>query len=877
MLAMLGFALCAALSARSPTAEPDTPEYLVCCAPAYDDAIQPLVEWERSKGIWTENVDVSGSCEEILGSIRWWYNLATPPTLKYVLLVGSPDQIPGCGLWGTGCFQDCYYGNMEGDYRMEISVGRLPARTVQECNAMVAKILAYERPPAGSDTSWFLKGTTIVREGTGDEESLYYWRDTRAVHGLWANNGYAVVDSLSQQRGDSSTDVNVAASDGRSFITFRGSSVGRWYAPFDQVNPASWHNGARLPVVVSGSCQTLSLEPGAGARMQGDSWICLGSPESLGSIVSYFGTTSSGSHRSPYRSAVFRAFFEALYERQEYLLGTAAALGRDSADQQWPGDSLWYLEWNLLGDPTMPVWVGGVPRPAQVDYPETIPWNVDSESLLVSISGQPVEGARVCLRMDPDIYLVDVTGASGVVTFSFPPDRPYGNVKLTVTEGHAAYAPHTPMLPYEDSIWLAPKPWTGKEPMPPDPSNKAVKAGGWLATDPASGLIYGAKGNKTADFYLYSTETGAWAQLRPVEKGIEGKLPSKGCRGACDGQGHVYMTKGNNTAGFWRYSVNGDSWTQLPDVPFGVSNKRVKDGADLAFAVSSDTGYVYLLKGNKFEFYRFNCTAQRWETLAVAPGHPHKWSEGSFLVYDGEHTIYTHKAKYDELYAYDVQTDSWSSPQAGMPFLNSRGQSRRSRDGGSGAWLNGCLYALKGGNTQEFWRYNPSTDSWHELDTLPQYGTSGLKKMVKGGGDIVPQADGSALYALKGNNTREFWRGVPQTETSYGWPGAGYAERGQGGQVDAGETGLSSGVAAFLPRWNAQGTAVCYSREADDGVGAGYEQIYLVRKSAPGLEVRPETGGLGHATPSKRGAAEALSPFHLADETWHEKQEESQL
>ena len=48
-------------------------------------------------------------------------------------------------------------------------------------------------------------------------------------------------------------------------------------------------------------------------------------------------------------------------------------------------------------------------------------------------------------------------------------------------------------------------------------------------------------------------------------------------------------------------------------------------------------------------------------------------------------------------------------------------------------------------------------------------------------------------------------------------------------------------------------------------------------KKGMDLEVRPETGGLGHATPSKRGAAEALSPFHLADETWHEKQEESQL
>jgi hypothetical protein len=38
------------------------------------------------------------------------------------------------------------------------------------------------------------------------------------------------------------------------------------------------------------------------------------------------------------------------------------------------------------------------------------------------------------------------------------------------------------------------------------------------------------------------------------------------------------------------------------------------------------------------------------------------------------------------------------------------------------------------------------------------------------------------------------------------------------------------------------------------------------------LEVRPETGGLGHATRSQREEDEVLSTFHLADETWHEKQ-----
>ena len=43
------------------------------------------------------------------------------------------------------------------------------------------------------------------------------------------------------------------------------------------------------------------------------------------------------------------------------------------------------------------------------------------------------------------------------------------------------------------------------------------------------------------------------------------------------------------------------------------------------------------------------------------------------------------------------------------------------------------------------------------------------------------------------------------------------------------------------------------------------------------LEVRPETGGLGHAIPNWRGEDEVLLPFRDADEIRRKKQEKSQL
>jgi hypothetical protein len=389
--------------------------------------------------------------------------------------------------------------------------------------------------------------------------------------------------------------------------------------------------------------------------------------------------------------------------------------------------------------------------------------------------------------------------------------------------------------------------WKEMEHMPVGLSGKQVKYGGWLAADTGSGLVYAAKGNKTNEFYRYNPSQNAWAPKKEVPDGTEAKKPYKGCRGACDGGNYVYMTKGNNTLGFWRYSVSTDSWKQLVDVPLGSPKKKVKDGADLVYAEHGGQGHVYLLKGNKKEFYRFDAADSAWHTLDSAPG-TQKWKEGSFLVYDGDHSIYAHKAYYNRMWRYDTDRDSWSSELAGMPFYGQLGKKKKHGPGGGAAWYGGSLFALKGCNTQEFWRYDTAANGWFELDTMPRYGSALKKKRVKDGGDIT--SDRNVFYALKGNKTLEFWRYVPQAETSYDWPGAGYAERGQSGQADGGETGLSSGddppaevamstdgIEAWSPRWNAQGTACCYVRESQGGIGAGYDQIYVRTAGAAGTEM----------------------------------------
>jgi hypothetical protein len=316
-------------------------------------------------------------------------------------------------------------------------------------------------------------------------------------------------------------------------------------------------------------------------------------------------------------------------------------------------------------------------------------------------------------------------------------------------------------VPANNARWLAftvgAPGWAEMKSVPAAPSLRQVKDGGWLALD--GQFFYSLKGNKATDFYRYDAATDSWQQLSPIKGGVEARPPHKGAVGVSDGSGSIFATKGNNTQGFWKYSVRGDSWSQQKDVPLGKSNQKVKGGTDLVWAYRAGTPYVYMLKGYKNEFWRYDPAGDTWHALRDAPiGANVKWDKGSWLAADGSNTIYAHKAKYHEMYAYDVAADSWlATPRLKpMPLVGSMG-TKKSKDGACATWFDGAIYALKGGNTQEFWRYHVTGDSWFELDTMPGVGSSGRRKKVKAGADIASVGDG-VLYALKGNKTNEFWR-----------------------------------------------------------------------------------------------------------------------
>ena len=305
--------------------------------------------------------------------------------------------------------------------------------------------------------------------------------------------------------------------------------------------------------------------------------------------------------------------------------------------------------------------------------------------------------------------------------------------------------------------------WEEVRRVPLGPESRPVRHGSWLAFDASRGLVYAAKGNKTGELYSVDPLTRAWQQLAPMPYESHPRWtrpPARGARGVSDNRGNLYVVQGNNTLGFWRYDISAGAWQVMPDVPLGLSRRKVKGGDDMAYVEVDGQGYVYLLKGYRTEMYRFDVAADAWEVLPDAPsGGKGNWDSGSWLVYDGDRTIYAHKARNHGMWSFDVVDGKWDpdglSP---MPYKGQSMRKRRMKDGGSADWFDGAIYSLKGGNTGEFWRYAPEYDAWVEMPPMPETGTTGRPIRVRHGGDLVTFAPGRAFYAYKGNSTVEFWR-----------------------------------------------------------------------------------------------------------------------
>jgi hypothetical protein len=145
-------------------------DYLVLAPKAFLRASLPLLRLRRSQGLRSQAVSLEevyrefghgeSSPEAIREFLAYAYHEWASPSVRYVVLLGDgtydfkdylgtgvanhvpPRLEPTSFLWTAS---DSWYARVNGeDVLSDISIGRLPASTVEEAHGMVEKIVAYE-------------------------------------------------------------------------------------------------------------------------------------------------------------------------------------------------------------------------------------------------------------------------------------------------------------------------------------------------------------------------------------------------------------------------------------------------------------------------------------------------------------------------------------------------------------------------------------------------------------------------------------------------------------------------------------------------------------------------------------------------------------
>jgi len=194
-------------------------------------------------------------------------------------------------------------------------------------------------------------------------------------------------------------------------------------------------------------------------------------------------------------------------------------------------------------------------------------------------------------------------------------------------------------------------------------------------------------------------------------------------------------------------------WERLPDMPAGAKGKGVKAGGALGFVPDS---LVFAFKGNNTcEFYMYNVNRDTWYERESIPAYGNSYrrkrvKHGAQLAADTSGNLYAFKGNNTlDLWKYSVAERSWTQLRD-CPV----GSGRRLKSGSDLVYVpqRNAFYACKGRNTPEFYCYDVAGDSWRPVSSVPL----GPKGRRPKDGTVMAYDGEGTIYLLKGG-TYEFF------------------------------------------------------------------------------------------------------------------------
>jgi hypothetical protein len=432
-------------------------KYVIVSDPAFQSALQPLVQWKTRKGFmvvegYTNDPAVGSTTASIHAYLKYMYDNATAsdPAPTYVLFVGDDGQVPSFN--NGNHLSDMYFCEFDGggDFYPEMYYGRFSATIPEEVQVQVNKTLTHEQytfsDPSFLDEVVLVAGVDASMAPTYGNGQINYGTDNyfNTAHGLTVYNylygsGTPITSDMSSASAAIIADVSAGV--GFANYTAHCGSNG-WSDPSFSTNDVSGlQNNDEYGFLVGNCCQSNKF----------DVPVCFG--ESLlrannKGAVGYIG----GSNNTYWNEDFWWAVGNGSISANPTYAGTGLALfdcmmhenGEQQADwfitagqmihsgnlavTQAGGSEQYYWEiYHLMGDPSLMPYIG-VPTILTVSHGAASP--VGTTTFTVTTE----QNAYVAISMGGvllDAQLADVTG---IVTLTFPAISSVGTADIVVTK-----------------------------------------------------------------------------------------------------------------------------------------------------------------------------------------------------------------------------------------------------------------------------------------------------------------------------------------------------------------------------------------------------------------------------------------------------------
>jgi len=431
-------------------------KYVIISDPAFQSALQPLVQWKTKKGFmvvegYTNDPAVGNTTASIHAYLQDMYDNPIDGIVPtYLLIVGDDGQVPSFN--NGNHLSDMYFCEFDGggDFYPEMYYGRFSAINAGDVEAQVHKTLTHEQytfsDPSFLDEVVLVAGVDASMAPTYGNGQINYGTDNyfNTAHGLTVYNYlYGSGTPITSDMSGASAAIIADVSAGVGFANYTahcGSSG--WSDPsFSTSDIAGLQNIDEFGFMVGNCCQSNKFDApvcfGEGLLRAGNKGAVgyIGGSNNTYWNEDFWWAVGNGSiAANPTYAGTGLALFDCMMhengEQQADWFITAGQLihSGNLAVTQAGGSEQYYWEiYHLMGDPSLMPYIG-VPTTLSVSHGAVTP--VGATTFTVTTE----ENAYVAISMSGVLLDAQLADATGIVNLTFPAISNVGTADIVVTK-----------------------------------------------------------------------------------------------------------------------------------------------------------------------------------------------------------------------------------------------------------------------------------------------------------------------------------------------------------------------------------------------------------------------------------------------------------